>query len=495
MGDRKNKVNGSNAWLYPIVITISLILISFVTVFVGLPQGLIVASIPMVLLLIGGVISSPFAGFVVLFILNYFVVILMRYSGVSGLSVLIDVMIVMILISISLNAAFATSNESRKNHAPLSNGLILVSVIWAIYCGLELLNPSAMTSMWVLNRNLSVYMLLVAVATFLSFKTFRNIQTIIMILSVLTLIGIAKALMQKYLGFDAYEQRLLDSGLADTHLLFSGIRFFSIYVSAGIFGAVMGHAMVVFSIVALYEKGIGRRIYFIVVALASLYGMLISGTRGALAVPLAGFFLFAILSKQLRLMVPTVVVLLGVYIFLAMTTIGQSNATIRRMRTAFDPNEPSLMVRKANKKLFAEYLADKPFGEGLGLSGVDVQSVSMRYTTSIPTDSWFVKIWVETGIVGLCLHIAILAYIVLYGSYLILFKIRNRQLRGVLSALLCGVFGIIASSYGNQVLGQFPVSVVVYMSMALVFMGKYFDRQLEVDDNVARLGDIKMLTE
>mgnify|MGYP006910459374 FL=1 len=49
----------------------------------------------------------------------------------------------------------------------------------------------------------------------------------------------------------------------------------------------------------------------------------------------------------------------------------------------------------------------KPFGEGLGLSGDRAgERISKRFTTSIPTDSWYVKIWVETGAVGLTLYLA-----------------------------------------------------------------------------------------
>jgi len=40
---------------------------------------------------------------------------------------------------------------------------------------------------------------------------------------------------------------------------------------------------------------------------------------------------------------------MAVYIFFAHTTIGQGNAEIRRMRTAFDPNEASLQVRLENQ--------------------------------------------------------------------------------------------------------------------------------------------------
>ena len=45
---------------------------------------------------------------------------------------------------------------------------------------------------------------------------------------------------------------------------------------------------------------------------------------------------------------------------------------IRRMRTAFRPNkDASYLVRKQNQKKLAEYLRNKPFGEGSAWAGVE----------------------------------------------------------------------------------------------------------------------------
>ena len=447
----------------------------------GLFAGISLAILPFALFGFLSILYSPFVSFVALFMANYFVIAIMRYTQLSGLSVFIDVLIVFTFLSFALNRTFTKErylipqlSENRVN-----KGVIFASLIWAVYCCFEILNPSAMVSQWIVSRGISLYLFIFVVLSLIVFNSFKKLEIILFVLSGLTLIGVAKTLMQQFWGFDFAEQIALNDGLAKTHLLLTGTRYFSIYASAGILGAIMGHAVVVFLIVAIYANSHLKRIYFIFVSVGALYALLVSGTRGSLVIPAAGFILFSILSKQLRLMLPTVTFTLLIYVFLAMTTIGQGVYVIRRARTILDPNEPSLMVRLENQKLFAAYLANKPFGEGLGLSGVDVKGVPPRFTTSIPTDSWYVKIWVETGIVGLSLHIAILAYILLHGCYLIFFKLKNQYLKGILTGLHCGTFGILIASYGNQVLGQFPVVMIVYMSMALVFMGPFFDAQLE----------------
>lgn len=461
-------------WFSFVGVTVAMIAIAVGMVVGGIYVGFAIAATPLFLIFIVVVVKNPYWGLIALFILNYFVITLIRYTHIEGLSVFTDILIVFTLICVVIQSLLYSKYDVGK----LNNSLLFVSLIWMVFCVLELFNPSAMVKAWFLSRGLIYYFPIIIVFTILLFNKFRDVKVMLYLLSVLTLIGIVKGIGQKMLGFDAAETAFLDAGAYKTHLLITGTRYFSIYVSAGIFGAIMGFSMVVFGIAAIYMKKWPVRIYFIVVALGAFYGLMISGTRGAIAVPLAGFALFVLLSKKIRIIIPSAAMLIMAYVFLAHTTILQGNEYIRRMRTAFDPNEPSLVVRKENQKLLGEYLADKPFGEGLGLSGVEVQDLSVRFTTSIPTDSWYVKIWVETGVVGLLLYIALFMFIIGYGSYILFFEIKDDTVRGLLSALLCGVFGIMASSYGNQVLGQFPVAIIMYMSMAFVFMARDFDKQV-----------------
>lgn len=456
------------------IIALFMAMIPACTVMFGVPAGVAVALLPAAAIVILGVLRNPFNGLVLLFVFNYFITYVIALTRVDGLSAVFDMLIMFIFLSVLMNAA-----AQSGNYNPLHwNGLLVAALIWAAYCSLEVLNPTALTSAWVRARGLSFYMLVISVMTMLVVRGFRDIKTILYVLSILTLVGVGQGIVQQLFGFNALEMRMLRDEMARTHLLATGTRYFSIFASAGIFGAVMGHAAIVFLITGIYTKG-WERAWFLLVAALAMYGLIISGTRGAISIPVGGLILFTLLSRKWKLIVPTLSVLVIGYVFLAMTTIGQGNQYIRRMRTVLDPNEPSLVVRRNNQKLFAEYLKDRPFGEGLALSGVDAQHISQRFTTSIPTDSWFVKIWVETGIVGLCLHLAVLLFVVVYGCYILMFRVKNESLRGILSALHCGVFGVLIASYGNQVLGQYPVVLIVYSSMALVFIGPAIDRKLD----------------
>jgi hypothetical protein len=131
------------------------------------------------------------------------------------------------------------------------------------------------------------------------------------------------------------------------------------------------------------------------------------------------------------------------------------------------------------KKKLKEHLKDLPFGAGLGFGSTpDRLSKDYEFST-IPSDSWFVRIWIQTGIVGLTLYIILIFLAIAIGGYIVLFKIKDKELLGILSALLAGVVGLTTSAYGNELLGQFPNCYLYFICLAIVFMGKYYDKELE----------------
>ena len=324
------------------------------------------------------------------------------------------------------------------------------------------------------------YFFFIVVLTQLTMTEYKYLKYMLAVWSVLTLIAVGKACMQKFFGFNAAENYwLFVLGGRSTHIIHSGVRYFSFFSDAANFGSSMGLSMVVFGIASLYYKNRWIRLYYIAVAAAACYGMMISGTRSALAVPFAGFTLFIILSKQIKMIAAGAIMLAGVFIFLNYTHIGNSNALIRRARSAFDLNDASFQVRLKNQELMRAYMKDKPFGVGIGLGGGKAKTYAPNaYLSQIPTDSWFVMIWVETGIVGLIVHLGVLFYILGYGCYQVMFRLRDKQLRGLTAGLTAGVFGNAGCPYSNEIFGQFPTGIIMYMSQAFIFLAPRFDREL-----------------
>jgi O-antigen ligase len=148
------------------------------------------------------------------------------------------------------------------------------------------------------------------------------------------------------------------------------------------------------------------------------------------------------------------------------------------MRSAFDPNDASFQVRLENQRTLSVYLASRPFGGGIGHAGVKAKKyLPNAFLSQIATDSWYVMIWAEQGIVGLMLHLFILFYIVVKASNRIMYKIRDPILQMKMAALLSGMVGVMVASYGNAVLGTVPTAITIYMSMALMLSSEKFDKE------------------
>lgn len=435
-----------------------------------------VTFIPILLILSFLTLQRPVILFFILFIVQYFFITIDRILNIDQIGVFIDCLTWSVLPIIIIQSALYHNIDWKRAKNVLSIG----ALIWMVYCMAEIINPSGMFSAWVLSRGLITNGFILTLYACVLIKKNKLLNTFLIILSILTLIAIIQSFIQKFIGFNAIEQRWLNGGGYKTHLLITGARYFSIFSDAGNFGSNMGCACIIFTITGLYIKNKGLKIYYIIVGLLSLYAMFLSGTRGAMMVPLAGLALYIVISKNIKAILSGGTTLLLIYLFFAFTTIGQSNALIRRMRTAFNPTEDaSFNVRRDNQKRLAEYLKYKPFGEGLGLSGVENQKTSYRLTTSIPHDSWYVKIWVETGVVGLILYIGFLLVTVIRGGYIIMYKIRNTELKGKLTALLCGIFGLMLSAYGNAFWGQYPTPIIAFTGLAIIMNGVSFDKEIK----------------
>lgn len=94
-----------------------------------------------------------------------------------------------------------------------------------------------------------------------------------------------------------------------------------------------------------------------------------------------------------------------------------------------------------------------------------------------PPDSWLVSVWVETGIVGLILYLGIHGILFAWCSWILMFKVRNKGLRGLVAAWLCMDAGYFIAAYVNDVM-QYPNPLTVYIGFALCFAAPHIDKHL-----------------
>lgn len=445
----------------------------------GYVTGAIVASFPFILLAGAYLLKKPIVSLFLFFIINYFIMGANRYNLVPvPLSAIIDSLLGFILITVILKSSFYPVDWK-----PSRNFFLWVSLIWFLYCLIQIFNTTSgqiNIGAWYQGvRGMAIYPLITAILIPLIMKSKKHIQWFLILWAFLTMLGAAKGYWQRNRGFDPTELYWLFTYGGRTHLIATGIRYFSFFSDANNFGASMGFSLVVFSISALYTKNLYLKIFYLIAAFAGGYGMMISGTRGALAVPLAGYALFIIISKSWKMMAGGLVFLALAVSFLVFTDIGNGNIFIRRMRTAFDANDASLQVRFINRKKLSEDMSQIPMGLGIGMNSTTFRPENRFYETAqIPPDSWYVTIWTRTGIIGLIIYISVLASTIIYGSYLLFFKVKNKELKGVLAGMLSGVFGMMAAAYGGDCYTQFPNGFLVFTCQTLVMISPYIDKEL-----------------
>lgn len=441
----------------------------------GITMAILGAAIPIVLIFLFSLFKNPEIGYWTMFTINYFALGATRYLP-APLGLSIDSLLVLTHLSI-----FAKYFQERIFYRKAKSDVVLLAFVWFLYALFQLVNPEAvsMEAWFYAMRGVALYMMLVIPIVFLILDKESALDRFFKLWLIFSLLAVFKGLMQKFLGPDPWEQAWLDGGGELTHVLFGKLRIFSFFSDAGQFGAAMGHSGVVFAILAINAPRKKLKRQFGIAAALFFYGMLISGTRGAMAVPIAGFTLYIILQKNIRMIIIGGSVGLLFYIFIFHTSIGQSNYDIARLRTAFDKDNPSLQVRLENQRKLKVYMASRPIGGGIGSSG----NWGMRFSpntflANTPTDSWYVMIWAEQGIVGLYLHLFILFYIIIKSGYMIMFKIKDPWLSARLQALAAGIFGVMGAAYGNGVLGQMPTGIIIYSSMAYLFLGERMDTQI-----------------
>jgi len=473
------KKSGANILTNPLLIILIIAGMSYLGYIIGkggIATGVAIILLPFVTTYIFFVFMYPRVGIIGLFIFNFFVLGAIRYLSGAPLGLGVDAQLVLIYLALFFKSFF--------HKVPWDNvkrDILILSVLWFGYALFQLVNPEAVSreAWFYAMRGVSLYMILTIPLVFIVFHKKKDLTLFFKIWAVLSLIATFKGLMQKFIGPDPWEQAWLNSGGALTHILFGKLRIFSFFSDAGQFGGAQGHAGVVFLILAYHEfKSKKLKFFYAFVGIMALYGMMISGTRGSIAVPIMGLALYIVLQKNLKVLIVGAILGISILVFFKYTTIGQSNSTVSRMRSAFNPQDASLLVRLENQRRLKVYMASRPFGGGIGSAGNwGLRFSPNTFLAQTPTDSWYVMIWAEQGIVGLILHIFILMYIIVKSSYMIMFKLKDPENKARMSALVAGLWGVMVASYGNGILGQMPTGIIIYMSMAFLFLGPDLDKE------------------
>lgn len=357
------------------------------------------------------------------------------------------------------------------------NKLFVLQSIWMFYVFMELFNPLAYSpAAWFYSmRGIALYnWLYIGLGTLLMTNK-KEFHTYMDIWLWFSLLGGLWGAKQLHIGVSAAEQAWLDGGEAIRHVLFGQLRVFSYYFDAGTYGAAMGQVGLAAFIMALGPFTKIKKIFYYVTGFACMYGLIISGTRGALAVPAIGGIAFLIMTRNVRLLTVAGIFMIAAFSFLKFTFIGQNVYQINRMRTALDPEDASLQVRLKNRARLTEYLKGKPFGGGIGTTSTWGRRFSPHtWLAEFEPDGLYTRIRAECGLIGRNLYVGMWLYILFRGMRIVMRQPENEP-KYLGMAVMSGYAGILMANYGNSVLTQFPINIVTYLGLVFIELMYYWD--------------------
>lgn len=442
--------------------------------FLGMKVAAALAILPLAVLFAGLVLSKPQVGLWYALIFSFLASGLTRYISIPW-GLMIDIVLITAMIGWGLRQLLT------RDWSFVRQDVLIVTALWFGYVLLELFNPQSPgpVAWFYAMRALGFYTIIGFVLTFTYLREQRYFRYFLDLVFLLSILGAIWALKQKFIGTDAAEDYwLYVDGHHDEHVLHGVLRAFSFYSDAGQFGASQIMITLMAGILLLGPFSWQRKAWYALVIAFTLAGFLYSGARGALAVPVAGGVLYMFLSKNFKILIAGLLLMGVVYGTLKYTYVLHSFQPVARLRTALSADNPSLQARLRNQRTLGVYLADKPLGGGVGSAGYWGERFRPgSLLAETPTDSYYVRIWAETGIVGLALHLLLLGFFLGKGCA-IAWRLRHPQLRTQVLAVLAAYAGVLLANYGNQVFLQFPTGVVMAIGLPLVFMAPYYDEQL-----------------
>lgn len=415
-----------------------------------------------------------------LFIINYFVMFISREIGLPVPVSLVNEMIELVLIAISI----IDLRDSNLNNA--ANYMLFGVGGWCLFCMIEVFNNTCGLGMnitaWFTGIRLMAFQLLYAVIVFsIYINTPQRLFQLFKAWAFCAFFAVFWCWKQIHIGWTSAETYwLFVQDHARQHIVNGIIRYFGTFTDAANFGIHMACASVSFFVIAITNRVKKHRIFFGFVGVLTTWAMFQSGTRTAIFCMMAGFMVFLVLSKSTKIIVPVSIVF-GLFIGMLMfTNIGQGNNQIRRMRSAFNPEDASANVRDINKAAIAKYMKDAPWGIGIGIFERDIPAWNkFKIVSQIPPDSEYVFIWVRTGWIGVS-WFAICNLIILLGACsVVFFKIKNRSLMGMGAAWCASFAALHLGGYANQILMQFPNIVVFYGGLSTVFLMPSIEKEFE----------------
>ena len=467
-----SRENGGRVFL--LFLLFFLAMYQFITA--GFPTFAIICILPFIVLF--GYLTFKFKMFAFwsLIIINYF--LQFKLLNLPIPTSLPNEMLQILLLGIAIIDARQTPHFER-----CVNIMLFALIIWCTYCTLEVLNDTCGLGInigaWYAGARLIAYQLIYILLVFsIYISSPKILMRYLKIWALLSLFSAIWTWKQQNIGLTPGETGFLYGGGRTTHLIQGGtlIRYWSTFSDAAAYGCNAAAASLAFLVFGITSKIKKNKLFFLIIGAIVIKSMFASGTRTAIFCIFAGFAVYIVLSKSVKIAVPASIIG-GFFLFiLAFTNIGQGNQQIRRMRSAFDKNDASGNVRKINQATMKKYMRDAPWGIGIGMGNNNVPANNkFNKMATIPPDSEYVFIWLRAGIIGISVFIITMLIMLGGACYIVMFKLKNSSLIGIGGGLCSAFVAIQLGGYANQVLLQYPNGLIFYGGLSIVYILPYLE--------------------
>ena len=444
----------------------------------GFPAFAIICCIPVIIVVVVGSFRRQMTTFWTLIVVNF----LIMWHGKPDMPIPASIPNELLQILL-LSLAIINVKESRFDRC--LNLMFITLIVWCSFITLEVMNDTCgigmdVASWYTTARSIAFQLMYIFLVFSIYISNPKILIKYLFLWGALALFAAFWVWKQKNFGFMVSEERWLMGPGRQTHIIQGGtlIRYFSLYSDAANFGIGIASTAVAFVIFGITSKVKKHKIFFLITGLACSWAMFPSGTRTAIACFMAGFMAYVFLSKSFKIAIPVTVVFAFFLFILAFTDIGSGNQQIRRMRSAFDKNDASANQRTINQQAMKKYMAEAPWGIGLAVGYRNVPA-NNKYTfmATVPPDSEYVFIWIHTGIIGITLFLICTAIMIAGACWIVLFRLNSPSLRGIGAGFCCAMISQQLGGYGNQVLMQFPNSLIFYGGLTIVYILPHIENE------------------
>ena len=426
------------------------------------------------------IVSKPEFGILIYLTLAYTLNLFSRYLiDDFPLGTIMDGMLVLFILGIFIQM------KKKKEWHLFNNNISILILVWVLYNLMQVLNPAQESKLaWLYTvRTVALVTLMYFIFLF-NIRTKSFIKTVFKWWILMSFIAACFAMKQEYIGFDAVEQKWLDTHpqLAGLLFLAGHWRKFSIFTDPVTFAYNMATASMFCIALITGPVKTYKKMLLGLLAFFFLYVMLFSGTRAANPLIPAALILFAILKFNKKVIIFTGASLIFIVLLIFVPT---SNQNILRFQTAFRPNQDaSYQTREENQAKIKPYVYSHPFGGGLGATGEWGARFSPNsYLGKFQPDSGYVRTTVELGWVGLLLF-SLMVFTILKTGIYNYFTLKDPQLKSYLLAVILIVFIWNVGNFPQQAIVQYPSNVLFFLSVALMVAIYRIDQQqnLSVDE-------------